>query len=353
MTISLNKNLKKLRINAEMTQEQLAERLGVSPQTVSRWENDGSYPDITMLPVLASLFDISVDALLGVDPARKEQQISEALKRSHELFSEGKSEERVAYLREKVNEFPDSFELLYQYGGALNSCNTMETDLEAIEVLKKAEKYASSYNDTTYCRVLAADIYKRRGEDEKAMECIKDRLHTIYESSEVVLQRIVPWQTAQQLRQNNLLTFADLLFIEFNNMSTWIGTPEQNIEMLRKGIQIYNIVLGDNADFYHERISNAYMRMSRLYCELQDKGNAYDCLKKAVRHAELYEKRSERYDAYWLQKAIPERREDVVKDTENDQYQELLEQAAAQEFNFIREESEFIGIMDSLITYSS
>ncbi|MBQ6997324.1 MAG: helix-turn-helix transcriptional regulator [Oscillospiraceae bacterium] len=48
-----------------MTQEKMAEQLGVTAQAVSKWENDQSCPDITMLPRLADLFGITTDALLG------------------------------------------------------------------------------------------------------------------------------------------------------------------------------------------------------------------------------------------------------------------------------------------------
>ena len=48
-----------------LTQEALAEKLGVSPQAVSKWENDASCPDIALLPKLAKLFEISVDELLS------------------------------------------------------------------------------------------------------------------------------------------------------------------------------------------------------------------------------------------------------------------------------------------------
>ena len=48
-----------------MTQEQLAERMGVSAQAVSKWENNLSCPDISVLPELAAIFGISVDELLG------------------------------------------------------------------------------------------------------------------------------------------------------------------------------------------------------------------------------------------------------------------------------------------------
>ena len=52
MLISIGKNLRKLRLEKGLTQEQLAEELGVSPQAVSRWENDGACPDVTLLSAL-------------------------------------------------------------------------------------------------------------------------------------------------------------------------------------------------------------------------------------------------------------------------------------------------------------
>ena len=51
-----------------LTQEKLAEKLGITAQAVSKWENDQSCPDITMLPKLCDLFGVSSDQLLGRQP---------------------------------------------------------------------------------------------------------------------------------------------------------------------------------------------------------------------------------------------------------------------------------------------
>ena len=59
--IYLGINIKEYRLKRGYTQEQLAYELGVSSQTVSRWENGTTYPDIVMLPVLADFFNISID----------------------------------------------------------------------------------------------------------------------------------------------------------------------------------------------------------------------------------------------------------------------------------------------------
>lgn len=63
--MTIGKNIAELRKNNGMTQEQLAEILGVSSQSVSKWENDVTMPDIMLLPTIAGCFNITVDELYG------------------------------------------------------------------------------------------------------------------------------------------------------------------------------------------------------------------------------------------------------------------------------------------------
>lgn len=58
--------IKELRVSKGRTQEQFAADIGVSVQTVSRWENGVNYPDLSILPILASYFKVTTDYLLGV-----------------------------------------------------------------------------------------------------------------------------------------------------------------------------------------------------------------------------------------------------------------------------------------------
>ena len=61
--MKLSENIKKFRLERNLTQERLAAMLGVSAQAVSKWENNNSLPDITLLPAIADLFETTIDAL--------------------------------------------------------------------------------------------------------------------------------------------------------------------------------------------------------------------------------------------------------------------------------------------------
>lgn len=69
MKLSIGENIKRLRREKDMTQEDFAELLGVSCQSVSRWENGICYPDMELLPTISDLFQITVDKLLGISEA--------------------------------------------------------------------------------------------------------------------------------------------------------------------------------------------------------------------------------------------------------------------------------------------
>lgn len=77
--LSLGRRIQALRRENTLTQEQLAEHMGVTPQAVSKWENDLSCPDIMSLPLLARLLQTTVDALLtGESPAAPAAPVKKA-----------------------------------------------------------------------------------------------------------------------------------------------------------------------------------------------------------------------------------------------------------------------------------
>lgn len=72
----IGQNIAKWRRDKGLTQDQLAEQLSVSAQAVSKWENDVSMPDITMLPKLAEIFGVTIDQLFSREPEPETQYIA-------------------------------------------------------------------------------------------------------------------------------------------------------------------------------------------------------------------------------------------------------------------------------------
>ena len=77
--MELGNVIKKMRFNANLTQEQLSEKLGISPQSVSKWENGISMPDIALLPEIAEVFGVSIDELFGLNEPEKLRRIENRL----------------------------------------------------------------------------------------------------------------------------------------------------------------------------------------------------------------------------------------------------------------------------------
>ncbi len=111
--MTFGKIIKELRRKADMTQEGLAEILNISGQAVSRWENDLAMPDISLLPVLANLFDVTTDYLLGVDITRKEENIQSVLRLATEKGKEGLHKEAADIIRTALSEYPNNYRMMY------------------------------------------------------------------------------------------------------------------------------------------------------------------------------------------------------------------------------------------------
>lgn len=100
MKLNLGNQIRINRRRMNLTQEQLAEQFGTSPQAVSRWENGSTYPDIEMLPMIASFFDTSIDALLGCTEEEKQKFCSELQKEFEAAVQAKDIEKSIELMRE-------------------------------------------------------------------------------------------------------------------------------------------------------------------------------------------------------------------------------------------------------------
>ena len=113
--MSIGTTIKKLRRDRNITQEQLAEMLGVSTNAVSQWECDKTAPDISHLPILANIFEVSADILLEIDIAKskKQTEIKEFTSKYTELHSQGKTAERLKLSRAMQKKYPNDETVRY------------------------------------------------------------------------------------------------------------------------------------------------------------------------------------------------------------------------------------------------
>lgn len=127
MQLDLGHKIRELRRRDGRTQEALAEALGVTSQAVSRWEANGGYPDMEMIPAIANFFHVSIDELFGYHDNR-EERIKKILEEARQQIQNqgnvlgkdiGDYEGCVQLLREASEEFPNEPEILYLLGSAL------------------------------------------------------------------------------------------------------------------------------------------------------------------------------------------------------------------------------------------
>ena len=126
MEISIKNTLKKLRHSKEVTQEQLAIHLGVTSQSVGKWERGEGFPDITMLPSIALYFGVTVDELLGIDKLRITEKIEQYKKKSYELRHNGKVHDNFELWKKAYREFPEEHRVQEEYMNALYSVCSSE-----------------------------------------------------------------------------------------------------------------------------------------------------------------------------------------------------------------------------------
>lgn len=115
MELSIGKNIKRLRLEKGLTQEQLAALLAVSTAAVSKWEAKNTYPDITMLFPIAQIFGVSIDDLLGFDEAKAEADIDRILAEYKQMNIDGRFAEMSELINDARREYPHDYRIMVKY----------------------------------------------------------------------------------------------------------------------------------------------------------------------------------------------------------------------------------------------
>lgn len=146
--INLGQVLIENRRQRQITQEELANHIGVSTAAVSKWETGSTYPDILMLPKLASYFDISIDELMGYEPQLNQAEIQKWYRHFSEEFASLPFDEAMQHSREMVKQYYSCYPFLLQiaslwvnYSMLAGSREKSEKVIEeALELFRRVKK---------------------------------------------------------------------------------------------------------------------------------------------------------------------------------------------------------------------
>lgn len=185
--ITLGKNLREARRRKGMTQEQVAEATGVSPQAVSRWENDSACPDITTLAGLAMLYGTSLDALAGMQELRDANVLRSIHGRVLALVVQGQDEEAEQLIRESLRLYPDNSGLLMALGETLAHGDRLNEAISVEERVLRCDDVSLKARCTTMVNLLF--LYRVTGARGKAQQLVKELPH-IWESREMMLAEV-------------------------------------------------------------------------------------------------------------------------------------------------------------------
>ena len=175
-------NLKKYRILKNLTQEDVAEFLGITPQSISKWERGECYPDITFLPALANIFETSVDLLIGMDVIRAEETRFNIHKTANEFQLNGDYVSAEKVYRDALLIYPNKPGMILGLAGVLA---LQGKSAEAVELIEKGLPLSINEKQKSTMRAALCFLYLKCGNTEKANKLASTLPHT-RESREVI-----------------------------------------------------------------------------------------------------------------------------------------------------------------------
>ncbi len=175
MKINLAENIKNQRKEHSLTQEQLAEALGVTVGAVYKWERGHSVPEIHLLIEIADFFETSVDALLGY--SWDTGSMGNAAKEIKRLRGEKKFDEAISLAEKALTKYPNSFEVVYQSALMYQLMMLPKYAPRSVELFERSLKLISQnpYDGVSEWTVnnKIADAYLTMGKYDKAVEILK------------------------------------------------------------------------------------------------------------------------------------------------------------------------------------
>lgn len=364
--MSIGYTIKRLRREKDITQEQLAEYLGITSRAISQWECERASPDISQIPILCNIFNVSADILLGIDIEQKEKKIEEYLNKAEERWSSGYDSEGMEILREAYKEYPDSHKIICALMQCTWGCRNDSEIAEEREKLKKevislGERLLAECTDTEIRNEavqLLCYTYPEIGETEKAV-FLANQMPGRYLSKESLLSSIYSGTKRFEIKRRELYAMADDMFdnMLYNNMPLDNGekpySNDEMIEILKKYLSIMDIFFEDGNFLRHSQsISWANIFLAKYYMKAEKPKEALDSLHTAKKYSII---RDTEYGENSTYTCLLFRGMKIGRVSHNTTENDCLYQLSEMEdsvFDRIRETPEFTEITNELKKYA-
>ncbi len=181
--MSIGSTIKRLRREKDITQEQLAEYLGITSRAISQWECDRTAPDISQLPALCHIFDVSSDVLLGIDIEKNNEAIQNYLDKAQKEVCDGKFENSVEILREAMRKFPRSYKIMHELANSIVCVHSRKGIKEYDEVFALCNRVLEECTDsiTRYeATETLGTAYGYAGKNEEMLKLAAEMPHAYF-----------------------------------------------------------------------------------------------------------------------------------------------------------------------------
>ena len=239
--MKLGEKIKTLRKQRNISQEVLANYLGISFQSVSKWENESTMPDVMMIPAIASFFGISTDELFDYNLYEVEKEVESICNEAYKYRdSEPMKSEKI--LREGLKRFPGNDILLNNLLYTLDFMNRSDELISLCKSLIESTKDDSVKYDA--CRLLAM-CYKENGRQDLC-EITLEKIPEIYFTKLGLMATLLEGEKAYDaaVKQSNLSlnSLIEMLNVikSYHEKQGNFDKTELQIEALQKLEQVFH-----------------------------------------------------------------------------------------------------------------
>ena len=193
-----SENFRSFRTGKGMTQEDVADRLGITPQSVSKWERGETYPDITFLPAIAMIFDTSIDRLIGMDAIRSVEVRWDIHNRATNHLKSEEFDLAEKVYREALIMYPNKPGMILGLAGVLAMKGDTE---EAIALIEKGLPESLNEKQKATMRAVLCFLYSKSGRHEEAA-ALAYQLPHMRECREIITPVIASKPDAEEIDRN-------------------------------------------------------------------------------------------------------------------------------------------------------